>query len=254
MHVITIANQKGGVGKSTLAVHLAWMALERGWPVLMVDFDGQANTTRTFTEDPRGLAASQLFTREPGSGLDAPQPLLDGALSLIHADLDLNDVEGLDLDTIQRPARHLRALDVAPGTLAIIDTPPTLGRRLLAALIAADSVVSPMALNGYSLQGVSDLQETINTVRARFNPRLRNIGLLPNMVVARSLDHQSMLAELSEALGDAIVPVVLHNRTAVASAVDRGHPVWKRAKSQSAVTAGREMRHACEHILSGVAP
>jgi chromosome partitioning protein len=87
----------------------------------------------------------------------------------------------LDLGTIQRPAAHLRGLAVVSETLCIIDTPPTLGRRLLVALIAADAVVSPLALNGYSIQGITDPQKTIQMVRARFNPRLKNLGLLANM-------------------------------------------------------------------------
>ena len=83
----------------------------------------------------------------------------------------------MDLGTIERPAPHLRGL-AGPRDPCIIDTPPTLGRRLLVALIAAVAVVSPLALSGYSIQGITDLQKTIPMVRARFNPRLKNLGLL----------------------------------------------------------------------------
>ena len=176
MQTLAIANQKGGVGKSTLAVHLAWLAMEQGRPVLLVDLDGQANSSRTFAETFTGLLASKLFTAEPGTLTEVPQAV-SKHLTLIPADVAINDVEGLDLATIERPAAHLRGLAVAPETLCIIDTPPTLGRRLLAALIAADAVVSPLALNGYSIQGITDLQKTIQMVRARFNPRLKNLGL-----------------------------------------------------------------------------
>lgn len=248
MQILTIANQKGGVGKSTLAVHLAWMALEQGRPVLMVDLDGQANSSRTFAEEYTGLIASKLFTEEPGTLTDAPQPISD-KLALIPADIEINDVEGLDLATIERPPAHLRGLAMAPETLCIIDTPPTLGRRLIAALIAADAVISPLALNGYSIQGITDLQKTIQMVVRRFNPRLKNLGLLANMVNSRSATHHQMLEELRAALGKKLLPVTLGHRVAISDAIDRGRPVWHGTKGESALRAAHEMRAVCTAIL-----
>mgnify|MGYP001809742338 FL=1 len=248
MRILAIANQKGGVGKSTLAVHLVWLALEQGRPVLMVDLDGQANSSRTFAETFTGLLASKLFTAEPGTLTAAPQPITD-RLSLIPADVEINDVEGLDLGTIERPAVHLRALSLAPETLVIIDTPPTLGRRLIAALIAADAVVSPVALNGYSIQGITDLQKTIHMVVRRFNPGLENLGLLANMVNSRSATHGQMLGELRKVLGDKLLDVTLGHRVAISDAIDRGKPVWLGSRGESAQRAAHEMRCVCTAIL-----
>ncbi|MEA3643020.1 MAG: ParA family protein [Lamprobacter sp.] len=248
MQIVAIANQKGGVGKSTLAVHLAWLALEQARPVLLVDLDGQANSSRTFVDEFTGLLASSLFTEEPGCLTGSPQAISE-QLSLIPADMAINDVEGLELDSIERPAAHLRALPLAPETLVIIDTPPTLGRRLLSALIAADAVVSPVALNGYSIQGITDLQKTIQTVIRRFNPRLKNIGLLANMVNSRSATHTRMLAELRQALGDKLLPVTLGHRVAISDAIDNGRPVWQHSRGESAQRAAQEMRGVCTAIL-----
>lgn len=248
MQILAIANQKGGVGKSTLAVHLAWLALEQGRSVLMVDLDGQANSSRTFSDQSSGLTASKLFTAEPGTLTETPQAISE-KLSLIAADVPVNDVEGLDLETIERPAAHLRALPLPEDTLVIIDTPPTLGRRLLAALIAADAVVSPLALNGYSIQGITDLQKSIQTVVRRFNHRLKNLGLLANMVNSRSATHAEMLAELHKALGDKLLPVTLGNRVAISDAIDRGQPVWHKTRGESAQRAAREMRAVCSAVL-----
>lgn len=248
MQIVAIANQKGGVGKSTLAVHLAWLALEQSRPVLLVDLDGQANSSRTFADEFTGLLASTLFTEKPGSITGSPQAISE-QLSLIPADMAINDVEGLELESIERPAVHLRALTLAPETLVIIDTPPTLGRRLLSALIAADAVVSPVALNGYSIQGITDLQKTIQTVIRRFNPRLKNIGLLANMVNSRSATHTRMLAELREALGDKLLPVTLGHRVAISDAIDNGRPVWQHSRGESAQRAAQEMRGVCTAIL-----
>ena len=248
MQTLAIANQKGGVGKSTLAVHLAWLAIEQGRSVLLVDMDGQANSSRTFAESFTGLLASKLFTAEPGTLKQFPQAISEH-LTLIPADLALNDVEGLDLETIERPASHLRGLDMPPKTLCIIDTPPTLGRRLLAALIAADAVVSPVALNGYSLQGITDLQKTVQMVRTRFNPGLTNLGLLANMVNSRSATHDQMLGELRTVLGNKFFPLTLGHRVAISDAVDRGRPVWHSTRGESSHRAGHEMRAVCTAIL-----
>ena len=252
MQILAIANQKGGVGKSTLAVHLAWLALDQGRPVLLVDMDGQANSSRTFSDEVTGLPASKLFTAEPGTLAEGPQAITDH-LMLIPADVAINDVEGLDLESIERPAKHLRRLSLPPETLVIIDTPPTLGRRLLAALIAADAVVSPVALNGYSIQGITDLQKTIQTVIRRFNPRLKNLGLLANLVNSRSATHGQMLQELKAALGDKLLPVTLGHRVAIADAIDRGRPVWQGTRGESAQRAAHEMRAVCTAILEKLA-
>ncbi|WP_133510054.1 ParA family protein [Candidatus Thiosymbion oneisti] len=126
---------------------------------------------------------------------------------------------------------------------------PTLGRRLIAALIAADAVVSPLTLNGYSVQGITDLLKTVQTVRKRFNPTIKNLGLLANMVNARSGTHRQMLAELRDTLGDKFLPFVLHNRVAISDAIDQRKPVWRGAKGQSSQSTAQEMRQVCTAIL-----
>jgi len=245
MKTLAIANQKGGVGKSTIAVHLVWRAMEAGKRVLLVDLDGQANSTRTFVEKPTGLAASALFRGEP-NGMSPSQD--QNGFALVHADIGINDVEGLPLESIRTPTLWLDSF-ASLFDLCVIDTPPNLGRRLLAALIAADFVISPIALNGYALQGVEALQRSIVTVKKTFNPRLKNLGILPNLVNHRSTSQGKLLAQLRATLGARVLPMELTARVAVSDAIDGNHPVWTKRRGQSAWKAGREMRSVCEELL-----
>jgi chromosome partitioning protein len=255
MRTIAVANQKGGVGKSTLAVHLVWLARELAIPALLIDLDGQANSTRTFVDSPdvTALSASMLFTLDPQEATALPARI-DAETWLIPADLDVNDLEALSLSVVGRPVEHLAriARHLPRGVLAVIDTPPNLGRRLIGALVAADAVISPLAPNGYALQGITDLQETILMVQQHFNPALRNLGLLPNMVSARSSSHARMLRELRDVIGEKLLGVSVGQRVAIADAVDEGRPVWRATKGESALLAGREMRAACVRILDAV--
>jgi chromosome partitioning protein len=256
MQILTIANQKGGVGKSTIAVHLAWHALEARRPVLLIDLDGQANATRTFATRVQAgtLTAARLFTDEPADRL--PQLQEADGLTLIGADMEINDVEREPLQAIARPAAWLRALEaagrLAPDTLAIIDTPPTLGRRLLAALIASTAVVAPIGLNGYSIQGVTDLQKTIQTVRRQFNPTLANLGLLANMVNLRTATHRRLLDELTAALPGKVLPFHIAHRVAIADAIDNRRPAWRATHGASGLAAGREMSAVCARVLGSL--
>lgn len=250
MKTITIANQKGGVGKSTLTVHLAWHIASHGHQVLVVDLDGQANTSRTLADEFSGLSASMLFRLESPEDLH-PQDTGNG-IGLIHADLQINDVEGLPLDSITNPTKILKSFG-SQYDYCIIDTPPNLGRRLLAALIASDAVISPLALNGYSFQGIEDLQKTIITVKRKFNPRLKNLGLLPNLVNLRSKTQKARLEEIRQALGDRVLPFHLNNRVAVSDAIDARHPVWKGGRGQSSIKAGKEMKAVVEAIVGRMA-
>lgn len=254
MKTLTIANQKGGVGKTTLAAHLVWLAQERGHPVLLVDMDGQANSTRTFLSG--DVAAGTLPTSALFAETADARPLasVDGHLWVIPADLDVNDLESLPLATIVNPAQRLADLSaqLPRDVLVVVDTPPTLGRRLIAALIAATDVISPLSPNGYALQGITDLQETILMVKDRYNPALRNRGLIANMVSPRSSSHRRMMKELRDALGPMVIEQTIGQRVAIPDAIDLRKPVWRGTKGESALLAAREMRAACEAILTPV--
>ena len=246
MKIVTIANQKGGVGKSTICCHLGWAAKEQGMRVLVIDMDGQMNTTKTLTSNPLGLTSSQLFK---GSTLD-PVTTEEG-IGLIGADISTNDVESLPFETILSPEKIIKKFS-ADYDLCIIDTPPNLGRRLLASLIASDCVFTPLELSQYSLDGVGSLMETILTVKKKFNKKLVNLGLLPNLVNSRSKSQKETLEELQEQLKGMVLPFHMNNRVAVQDAIKAKKPVWKHGKGSSGVKAGAEMKLVVNEILSRV--
>lgn len=248
--ILAVANQKGGVGKTTTAVNLVHYAADvRGQRVLVVDFDPQANTTSCFVER-RGrydLTASTLFNAEP---VTSAPTVVSERIHIIPSDEALKDVEAMPIEVIDLPFAQLRRLDY---DLIIIDTPPTLGIRLIAALKAADSVLTPFIMDKFSLDGIGDLMETIQDVRARRNPNLKHLGILPSKFNSRSASQRDALIELREAFGDRVLPHVVTERTSVSDALAIGVPVWAAKRGgESGRLAAVELMNACADIYERV--
>ena len=252
MKILAIANQKGGVGKSTLTVHLAYAALEAGNRVLLVDMDKQGSTSLTFPANDGvtpGLVASQLYNAEVSSV--SPEVLTD-RLSIIRADNALLSIDKAENQVIRRPGQALRRL--AEGyDLCLIDTPPLLGVRLMASLTACDFVVTPVSVGLYELAGVADLIHSIHVVRTQgFNPRLRHVGILPMKTNNRSKEEKEALAALRERYGAAILPEVLPERAPVRKAIAKRRPVWASISGEGHMKAAREWRAACDSVLQRI--
>lgn len=254
---LAIANQKGGVGKSTLSVHLAYAALDKGLRVLLVDMDKQGSLSLSFpvaatTPDTKfSLVASELYG---GSDYIAgKQPLrLSDKLSIIRADNDLLSIDKADTQVIRVPGRALARFK-GDFDLCLIDTPPLLGIRLMAALAAADCVVTPVSVGLYELAGLSDLLQTIAVIKAQgYNPLLRHIGILPMKTNSRSSDEREALAVLRANYGDIIFPVGLPERAPVRKAIARRKPVWQSPSGAGHLKAAQEWRGACNFILNKV--
>ena len=252
MKTLSVANQKGGVGKSTLTVHLAYAALEAGLRVLLVDMDKQGSLSLTFTATEGavpGLVASKLFDAELNN--EKPQTITD-KLAIIRADNALLSIDKAENQVIRRPslALHQFAQDF---DLCLIDTPPLLGIRLMASLAASDFVVTPVSVGLYELAGVADLMQTIHVVRTQgFNPRLKHVGILPMKTNPRSTDEREGLIALRERYGAAILPETLPERAPVRKAIARRCPVWVSTKGAGHLKAANEWRAACKSILGRI--
>lgn len=250
MLALTVGNQKGGVGKSTISVHLAFSAAERGHRVLLIDMD-EGDISEVFAETEKDdqvdyLKASHLFTGALHGR--RPRPVHE-RIALIEADIDVLDVDDMPLDVIERPRTSLATLST-DYDLCIIDTPPNLQRRMLGALTASDAIVSPFNISPFSFARMPKLQNTIEGVKAQYNPNLRHLGFLPNMVNSKSVNEMEALPELREAYGDLIFNEVIIARACVATALAQGRAVWHQVRSGNQRTAAKEMREACDAVLS----
>ena len=246
MKTIVINNQKGGVGKTTLAVHLAWYLAEAGRRVLILDMDAQANATDTLARHAGNASAAGLFqpqTQIAPCGIDG--------LTLAPADTSLTDVDRGDAASILTLRQNLSAAR-EDFDACVIDTPPSLGLRSVAALVAATHVLSPIYLEDYSLKGVKGLLQTIIGVQQRYGRSDATfLGLLPSLFNSKSPRQRAHLEQLLRDAGKYVFPGYVVARDGYAEAVAERAPVWT-LKRRSAQDAGREIRTVLADIVERV--
>ncbi|MDU8545725.1 MULTISPECIES: ParA family protein [Pseudomonas] len=252
MKITTVANQKGGVGKTTLEIHLASYAANSGKRVLVVDLD-EGDLSLFYGAADEGdtteyLMSSQLFSDEH----EGRQPRqVAPNIWLIEADVPLLDVDDMDLSVVLNLKAGLERF-ADDFDLCMIDTPPNLQRRMVAALVASDSVVAPFNISPFTISRMPKLLRTIQTVQEEFNPALRFLGFMPNLVNSRSPDEIEILPGLREAYGEMMFAEQIIYRPCINKSQASGNPVWVKANGSSQRVAGREMKLACEAILSQV--
>lgn len=238
MQIITVSNQKGGVGKSTVAVHQAMDIQEKGKRVLFLDLDPQANATKTLERiaPAANVAASQLFTEN----VEAVEPA--EGITLIHADGAMADIERADPSVLSTFKQNLDNLGEA-FDYCVIDTPPTLGIRMTAALLVADHVLAPIELEEYSIDGITKMLQTIFGVKEKWNPDLNFLGMLPNRFNPRSLAQKETLTNLVKDYSHLLIRARIGIRSSIPEALSEGIPVWQ-LKKTAAREAGREFQEA----------
>lgn len=251
MKTVVFTNQKGGTGKSALSCHAAFYAGEEGLRVLFCDFDSQGNSTRNLLDDidDAALRSSALFSAKAPTAL--PQPSKSKGISVVIGDSSLHAIDENPKIDETKPAAFLRSL-AADYDLCIIDTPPTLGKRLRSALIAADCVVVPFQPARESVDGVGDLLNTIEEIRSRENPSLRIAGFLANRVNRQSKSDRELVALMSETVGDLLLPHQITERTRIKDSLAGLHPVWHHQRGGSDKAAAIEMKQAMESVLERV--
>ena len=162
MNTIVINNQKGGVGKTTLAVHLAWFMAEAGRRVLMIDVDAQGNATDTLKHHAGPTSAADLF--KPATRIVAGE---NNGITLAPADSSLTDIDRGNAAAVMTLKQNLADAS-EQFDICVIDTPPSLGLRSVACLVAASHVLAPIYLEDYSVKGVKGLMQTVIGVQRHY--------------------------------------------------------------------------------------
>lgn len=225
---IAIANQKGGVGKTTTAINLATALAATGWRVLLIDLDpqGNASTGLGVASQARKLSSYDLLGAE-ASVAEAVMPTRIPRLDLVPATVDLSGAE-IELVSVDDRTRRLsQALDAAtPGRwdICLIDCPPSLGLLTLNALTAAHSILVPLQCEFFALEGLSQLLQTVERIRARFNPDLAILGVVLTMFDRRNRLTDQVSADVRECLGGIVFDSVIPRNVRLSEAPSHGLP------------------------------
>ncbi len=226
--VFAIANQKGGVGKTTTAISVAaaLAALERR--VLLVDFDPQGNTTGGLGVDKSTLSATVYGWLLGNAGFGETVRTTDLAfLSLLPSNRELVGAEVELVSADRREFRLAERLGPLRGEFdyVLVDCPPSLGLLTVNALVAADGVLVPVQCEYLALEGVSELLSTVERVRESLNPRLQIAGILPTMWDERTNLSRQVLEEIRRYFGEKVFRTVVPRNVRLAEAPSFGKPI-----------------------------
>jgi chromosome partitioning protein len=251
VRVIALANQKGGVAKTTTTVNLAVAFKERGLSVLAVDLDPQANLTMSQGINPESVERSMFDVLVHSFPIDEviQRSEIDVAVSSI-------DLAGAELSLSSMIGRE-RALQ--KGLLPVrnrydyilIDTPPSLGLLTINALTAADGVIVPVQCEYLSLRGLVQLENTLSMIRENLNPDVDIWGILPTMFDSRTIHAREAIEMLKEHFGELVFDTRIRKTVRYAEAPVQGVSVLKYDPTSTAAAAYREL---AEEVLNGASP
>ncbi len=248
--IIAVANQKGGVAKTTTTRNVAAALVERGKKILLIDFDPQGALTISL-----GVDSPKLTKTIYNALIDPSTPLAQVILSpktgidLAPANIDLS---GAEVDLLNEIGRERILKEIIEPVqdrydYIFIDCPPSLGLLTINALTAANSVFIPVQCQYLAFRGMQSLLRTIEKVRSRSNLQLRIVGLLPTLFDARTTHSKEVLEELRVTYRDTLIDIPIRYRIGLADALVSGQSILDSDSSSDMANAFRKIAEVIEH-------
>ena len=239
-NVIAVTNQKGGVGKTTTTINVAYNLAKSGQKVLLVDLDPQGNATSGL-----GLGKAGATTRDVLSGKAKLEAAVKKTpyenLFVLPTDAELATLEIEIAPAKDRALRLKQVLTDSPYDVVLIDCPPSLGLLTVNALTAANSVIIPVQTEYYALEGLGQLLETMKLVRQALNPRLAILGVVMTMHNARTTLSAQVEEQLRKNFKERLFETVVPRNIRVAEAPSHGKPVGEYDKWSKGARAYKQL-------------
>ncbi|HSB12667.1 MAG TPA: ParA family protein [Blastocatellia bacterium] len=250
--IIAIANQKGGVGKTTTAINLSAALARAGKRVLLIDLDPQANSSLTFlSQEAIDLSIYELLTEDQTDSSEVIRTTAVQGLDILPSRISLAKFESKLIGEFDAPFRLKDRMDgiTAAYEYVVIDTPPTLGLITVNALVASDYLIVPIQPSYFALEGTDDLLDTVEKVRARPNPNLKVMGVLITLLDKRTTLAKDIHEQIKGVFGEKVFDTVISKSVRLEESPAYKESIFTFAPNSSGAV---EYAKLCEEVMRRV--